>query len=82
MPVYIYHCDNCSEEFKVNHGMKEDWKVCKFCNSEKIARMPTLFTNLSKTTVREKKVGDLTNDFIENAKEDLRIQKKGLDEER
>jgi len=81
MPVYIYGCSDCSEEFKVNHGMREEWDTCNFCNSTNIARIPSLVTKL-KTTAKEAKVGDLTNEFIENAKKDLRQQKKGLDKKR
>ena len=76
MPVYIYGCSDCSEEFKVNHGMREEWDTCNFCNSTNIARIPSLVTKLTKTTTKEKRVGDLTNEFIENAQEDLRQQKK------
>ena len=82
MPVYIYQCEDCSAEFRTHHGMTENLEACESCDSKNIARKPTLFTNLTKEVIRKDKVGDLTNKFIENSKEDLKKQKKGLDNKR
>ena len=41
-----------------------------------------MVANLFKKTEQKKKVGDLTNEFIENSMEDLRKQKEELDKNR
>ena len=83
MPIYVYECKACLKEFKVSHGMNEELEACKFCSSADIARKPMFFSNLSREGIqREKKVGETTKEFIENARDDLRAQKKELDKKR
>ena len=41
-----------------------------------------MFTNLSKKIVRNNKTGDITKEFIENSKEELRNEKRELDGKR
>jgi len=82
MPIYVYECYDCKEDFKVSHSMHEDWGKCDICESANIARKPTFFTNLSKSATEKQKVGDLTKEFINDSKEDLKRQKKELDTNR
>tara|TARA_R100000008_G_scaffold86740_1_gene81261 strand:- start:383 stop:634 length:252 start_codon:yes stop_codon:yes gene_type:complete len=83
MPIYVYACNACLGEWKESHGMTEDVEKCNWCESHNIYRKPSSFTNLSKPkTAKKKKVGDLTNEFIENSKQDLSKQKKELDKNR
>jgi hypothetical protein len=83
VPIYIYKCDDCLEEFKVSHGMSENWENCNICESVNIARKPLSFTNLSKVTNKpSKKVGELTKEFIEDAKKDLKEQLQELNKKR
>ena len=82
MPIYLYECGACLGSWKETHSMTEDAKDCFWCDSENIYRKPSEFTNLAKQTERKKKVGDLTNEFIENSKEDLQKQKEELDTHR
>ena len=82
MPVYIYECEDCEEQFKVSHGMTENHKQCDLCDAENIRRIPTMFTNLSKKIVRNNKTGDVTKEFIESSKEELRNEKRELDGKR
>lgn len=81
MPIYVYRCSDCEEQFKVNHSMQEDWEACEVCNSENIARVPMFSSNL-KLFKKKKKVGDVTKEFIENAKSDLQKQKTEIDNKR
>ena len=82
MPIYIYECLDCEDQFKVSHGMTEDHEKCDSCESNDIRRVPTLFTNLAKKRTIKSRTGDLTKEFIENAKEEFRQEKKELDENR
>lgn len=82
MPIYIYQCQECLGEWKENHGMTEKSEFCFWCDSQDIFRKPSNFSNLSKKVDEKKKVGDLTNEFIENSKEDLKKQKEELDKKR
>ena len=82
MPIYIYECLGCEEQFKVSHGMTEDYEKCDSCESDDIRRVPTLFTNLTKKHIIKNRTGDLTKEFIENAKEELRQERKELDDSR
>ena len=82
MPIYVYQCGDCLGEWKENHLMSESIDDCPWCDSKNISRKPTDFTLNSKKQEKQKKVGDLTREFIENSKEDLKNQKKGLDKSR
>ncbi len=82
MPIYVYQCGDCLGEWKENHLMSESIEDCPWCDSKNIARKPSDFTFNSKKQEKQKKVGDLTREFIENSKEDLKNQKKGLDKNR
>tara|TARA_R100000388_G_scaffold94967_2_gene84559 strand:- start:9315 stop:9563 length:249 start_codon:yes stop_codon:yes gene_type:complete len=82
LPIYVYQCGDCLGEWKENHLMSESIEDCPWCDSKNIARKPSDFTFNSKKQEKQKKVGDLTREFIENSKEDLKNQKKGLDKNR
>ena len=82
MPIYVYECLDCLGEWKESHGMTEDVEECFWCDSRNVHRKPSEFTNLSKKTLHNRKVGDLTNEFIESSKEDLKKHKKTLGNKR
>jgi len=82
MPIYVYQCLDCLIEWKENHGMTEEAEGCTRCDSQKIHRIPSNFVNLSKKLNIKRKVGDLTNELIEESKEDLQSQKKELNQKR
>lgn len=84
MPIYVYECGSCLGTWKENHGMTEEGpQGCFWCDSGDIYRKPSNFTNLNKNQQnKKKKIGDLTNEFIEDSKEDLKRQKEDLDNNR
>ena len=84
MPIYLYHCDECLGEWKETHSMTEEIEECKWCHSRNIKRVPSLFSNFIKENswTKNKKTGDLTKEFIENSKKDLKDQKRELDKNR
>ena len=82
MPIYVYQCGDCLGEWKTSHSMSETIENCPWCDSKNIGRKPTNFTSNTKKQEKSKKVGDLTKEFIENSKEDLKNHKKELDSSR
>ena len=82
MPIYLYECDNCKETFKVRHRMSETCECCTLCGSNTVGRKPVSFMNLSKQKSVTTKVGDMTKEFIENSKDDLKTQIKELEKKR
>tara|TARA_R110000824_G_scaffold54557_5_gene150551 strand:- start:2699 stop:2947 length:249 start_codon:yes stop_codon:yes gene_type:complete len=82
MPIYLYECGTCEEVFKVRHGMSETCECCILCGSNVIERKVSTFTNLSKQKDTVTKVGDTTKEFIENSKDDLKIQIEELKKKR
>ena len=82
MPIYVYQCGDCLGEWKENHLMSETIEECPWCASANIGRKPSEFSFSSGKQEEKKKVGDLTKEFIENSKQDLKNQKKELDSSR
>jgi putative FmdB family regulatory protein len=82
MPIYLYDCLGCEINFTIKHGMSETCEECPTCGSDNVSRIPTSFTNFSTSLKRSKKVGDTTKEFIENAKQELKIQKEELEQKR
>ena len=82
MPIYVYQCADCLGEWKENHLMSETVDSCFWCDSKNINRKPSNFSYNNKKQEKNKKTGDLTNEFIENSKQDLKNQKKELDNSR
>lgn len=86
MPIYVYRCDDCLGEWKESHAMSEEIEECNWCHSSNIKRVPSLFSNFlrenSWISSKNKKTGDLTKEFIESSKKDLKEQKRELDENR
>lgn len=80
MPRYIYKCLACEVVFQKVHSIKEKLKDCDECNSEStLQRIPTIPLVLTKKETNEKKeVGSLVKEYIEDAREDLKQEKKEL----
>jgi len=82
MPIYVYECNDCLGEWKTSHSMTETEEECTWCESKNIYRKPSNFSNLSKKVATRRKVGDLTNEFIENSRKNLQNQKQELNKKR
>ena len=82
MPIYVYQCGDCLGEWKENHLMSETIEECPWCSSKNIGRKPSNCSYNSKKQEQTQKVGDLTREFIENSKDDLKNQKKEQDKDR
>jgi hypothetical protein len=62
--------------------MCETIEDCFWCDSKNVGRKPTEFSYTGNRQEQKKKTGDLTKEFIENSKEDLKNHKKELDNNR
>jgi len=82
MPIYIYECGDCLGRWKENHGMTETIEDCFWCDSRNVYRKPSQLASIFKPHLKKKKAGDLTKEFIEDAREDLKQQKNDMDETR
>jgi len=82
MPRYAYRCNSCSAEFLTMHGINDTLQICKECTSAgSLVRLVTTpsYEIKKKST---NKVGKLTEDFIEESREDLKRQRTDLDKQR
>lgn len=79
MAKYIYRCKKCGSEWSVVQTFAEAQETtfisCAKCYFQ-CFRVPQAFFGTDKPKQQEKKVGDLTEEFIAEAKEDLKNQKK------
>ena len=82
MPIYVYQCLDCLGEWKENHLMSESIEECPWCASKNIGRKPSNFSYNTNKQQENKKTGDLTKEFIENSRDDLKNQIKELDTSR
>ena len=79
MPMYLYECDSCNRSWRTMHSMDEPLKVCNFCESEEIRKLPMQTQKPVKTkrTRRpRKKAGSEVKKAIEENRKILKKSKK------
>ena len=82
MPRYAYRCDHCTAVFEINHGMFFEQRMCIECNScDTLTKLPNFTIKKKIDTKSSPKVGTIVDEFIEEAKKDLKKQKRNLKEE-
>lgn len=82
MPRYAYRCVDCSHQFNAFHGFN-DGADCPTCGSSLCERIPSVGFSVSGFAKEQKvKTGEKVKEFIEETKEDLKQQKKELEEKR
>tara|TARA_R100000008_G_C3585887_1_gene172228 strand:+ start:1772 stop:2026 length:255 start_codon:yes stop_codon:yes gene_type:complete len=78
MPRYEYRCANCEAIVVIAHASTEEAKECPKCSSIN-ALKKLVSTFMTKTKPRSRSVtGDVTENFIKDARVDLKQQKKEL----
>ena len=78
MPRYSYKCDSCETCFLAMHPSDEVLEKCNICDSTgSLTKLLTKPTYVAKGR-KNKKVGQLTEDFIDEARQDLKKQKQDL----
>ena len=78
MPIYCYRCDNCKQTFEVKHGMFFEQERCTICHKEGF--LTKVFSPTAKIDKEKfaKKTGDVVKQHIEDAKKDIKEEKKKL----
>tara|TARA_R110002020_G_scaffold285851_1_gene501383 strand:+ start:80 stop:343 length:264 start_codon:yes stop_codon:yes gene_type:complete len=80
MPRYVYRCEKCENVFQIAHSIKEKLTDCEECKTKetlkRIPSMPLILTN--KEEKQKEKVGTLVKQHIEDTKEELKQEKKTL----
>tara|TARA_R100000008_G_C3586487_1_gene172819 strand:- start:612 stop:869 length:258 start_codon:yes stop_codon:yes gene_type:complete len=76
MPKYKYYCDACLVTFEAWHSIKDVLSECSKCGASNcLTRVPSMVSDFKKPSGR-KKVGDLTDEYIEENRKELEKMKK------
>ena len=79
MPLYLYYCRDCKQHFEIRHSMKKEDQTCVFCDSEDIFKKPSFVIGKKKQTTNNiSKPGAVVKSFIEDAKKEIRDEKRKL----
>ena len=82
MPRYQYRCKACEEVSTIYHPSSETQSVCPKCDSEStLVKLLTTFTTRIKGT-KPNKAGQITEQFIEDSRQELEQQKDKLNKDR
>ena len=77
MPRYTYHCDNCDNVITIFHLSDEKAPNCLYCLATgSLSKELSAFSIARQPTDKPKKVGQVTEEFIEQSRRELAIQKK------
>jgi len=81
MPRYVYRCEACRGEFEISHGMFHEQRECILCRRiETIVKVPNF--SIKKTQdEQQSRPGKIVDEFIRDAKKDLKEQRKELKSE-
>jgi len=80
MPAYCYKCSDCECDFEVRHSMSYDDQICVECGSTHVFKIPSLSINKILPS-RKSKPGAIVNDYIKDAKKELKMEKNKLERE-
>lgn len=76
MPRYSYRCNACQQVSTVHHLSSETLSDCSDCDEiGTMVKLLNRFSTAPKKNLR-KKVGQVTEEFIADAREDLKQQKQ------
>jgi len=82
MPRYQYRCTACNELSVIYHPSSETQSVCPVCDvGSTLVKMLTTFTT-KKSGTKSNKTGQLTEEFIEDSRQELEQQKDELNKNR
>ncbi len=77
MPVYIYSCNSCKEEFEVRHGMSFNDQKCVICNSADVFKIPALSIDQHRQ-IHSNRAGRIVDKYIKETKETIEKEKIDL----
>tara|TARA_R110000824_G_scaffold124301_5_gene282664 strand:+ start:244 stop:492 length:249 start_codon:yes stop_codon:yes gene_type:complete len=82
MPRYNYQCKLCKKSSTINHHSDDLPGGCPLCKEEGgLVKILTTFSTQQKTS-SVLRTGQITEEFIKDSREELKQQRKQLDEER
>tara|TARA_R100000995_G_C3481018_1_gene123904 strand:+ start:968 stop:1216 length:249 start_codon:yes stop_codon:yes gene_type:complete len=82
MPRYQYRCTTCDKISVISHASSDVETDCPECgNKDTLVKMLTQFRT-NKAGTEKKKVGQITERFIEDSRHELQQQRKKLDKDR
>ena len=76
MPRYVYSCEKCNNNFEYYHSMTEKKTECEVCNEQTLLKIP-VFNGIIKKEM-QKKVGTIVENYIEEAREEIKKEKEEL----
>ena len=77
MPRYDYKCLVCEKKLVLNHLSDEVEKDCSLCGeAESLIKLLSSFTTNRDIAGKKQRVGDITEQFIKDARKDLQQQKE------
>ena len=84
MPRYEYYCEHCEGVVIIRHLSAEKAEKCPKCaRADKLKKLLSDFRTMYPKKVEQKRrVGQITEEFIDNAREDLKKQREDLDADR
>ena len=85
MPRYSYRCETCEKTQTIAHKSDEKPGDCVQCGPKgKLIKLMTSFSTLQKNhkTSSTGPIGKVTEDFIKDAREELKLQRQQLDKDR
>ncbi len=78
MPRYEYCCSECKKNTVINHLSDEMETDCPQCKAKgSLTKALTRFST-PQTTQRKQKIGEITEQFIQDSHQELKQQKKEL----
>lgn len=78
MPKYAYKCKKCEVMYEIVHSMLLKETICKECGEEALMRVASTSFALKKKQKQEQKVGKVVDDFISDARESVKREKKEM----
>ena len=82
MPKYAYECKECEYAFEVFHGMFIKLRNCDSCSTDgSLVRVPSMTYSTKSKVTSEKKTGELVKEFIHDAKQEVKEEKKKMKKE-
>ena len=82
MPRYQYRCKACEKVSTIYHPSSETQSICPECDSgSTLVKLLTTFSTRKKGT-KSNKAGQLTEEFIQDSRQELEQQKNELNKDR
>ena len=81
-PRYQYTCSKCDKDITISHLSSEIAEVCPVCESSNtLTKKLTTFATRAPKRIHRPKTGEVTEQFIKDARKDLQQQKRDLEKQ-